>query len=76
MISFVIIPRNRRYWIEAIADDGIRRPVEWFASEDRAVQRLHALQERQDAIELRKALISEVPPSWRPIARSWSLEPI
>jgi hypothetical protein len=72
MSGFVIIPRNRRYWIEAIADDGSRRPVEAHVSEEAAVRRLRLLNERQDAIEQRKALHARVPPSWQPAATAGS----
>jgi len=71
MTGFVITPRHRRYWIEALDDDGSRRPVESFANEEAAVTRLRQLNERQDAIEQRKALHAQVPPSWQPAGRQF-----
>ena len=44
IVDYAIVPRNRRYWIEAIAEDGSRHPIEHFDTEDAAVRRLRELQ--------------------------------
>jgi hypothetical protein len=52
MTTYTIVPRNREYWIEAIAEDGSRELVERFDSEDKAVQRLRKLKPSiQDVIK-------------------------
>ena len=54
MIGYAIVPCRRGYWIEAIHEDGERRPVGCFPNEDAAVRRLHELQDRQEAKERRR----------------------
>ena len=44
MNTYTVVPRGGAYWIEAIANDGPRRLIERFDTEDAAVQRLRALQ--------------------------------
>jgi hypothetical protein len=46
MVEYAIVPRNRGYWIEAIANDGSRQMLERYDTEDAAVSRLRALQEK------------------------------
>jgi hypothetical protein len=46
MVNYTVVPRGRGYWVEVIADDGSRYPVERYNTEDEAVQRLHVLQEK------------------------------
>ena len=53
MVAYAIMPRRRSYWIEAIHENGERRPVGCFPSEDAAVRRLHELQCAQEAKERR-----------------------
>jgi hypothetical protein len=54
MVVYAIIPRRRSYWIEAVDDEGERRPIGRFPNEDAAVRRLHELQEKQEASERRR----------------------
>jgi hypothetical protein len=54
MVAYAIIPRRRGYWIEAVDEDGERRPIGCFPNEDAAVRRLHELQGRQEAKERRR----------------------
>ena len=44
IVNYAIVPRNRRYWLEAIAEDGSRYPIEHLDTEDAAVRRLRELQ--------------------------------
>jgi hypothetical protein len=46
MVQFIITPRDRGYWIEAIQSDGSRKPVKRYDTEDAAVHRLRILQEK------------------------------
>ena len=46
MTQYTIAPRGRGYWIEAVAEDGSRRPLERYDSEEAAVRRLRMLQEK------------------------------
>jgi hypothetical protein len=43
MTAYVITPRRRCYWFVEICDDGRRRLVEKFSSEDQAVMGLRML---------------------------------
>jgi hypothetical protein len=43
IVNYAIVPRNRRYWIESIAEDGLRQAIEHFDAEDAAVRRLREL---------------------------------
>ncbi len=54
MVAYAIVPRRRSYWIEAIHEDGERRPVACFPNENAAVRRLHELQDRQESKERRR----------------------
>jgi hypothetical protein len=54
MVAYAIMPRRRSYWIEAIHENGERRPVGCFPNEDAAVRRLHELQGAQEAQERRR----------------------
>jgi hypothetical protein len=54
MVAYAIMPRRRSYWIEAIHENGERRPVGCFPNEDAAVRRLHELQVAQEAQERRR----------------------
>jgi hypothetical protein len=54
MVVYAIVPRRRSYWIEAVEDDGERRSVGCFPTEEAAVRRLHELQERQESRERRR----------------------
>jgi hypothetical protein len=47
MVSYTVTPRGRSYWLEAIDNDGSRRQVERFDTEDLAVQRLRVLNEKE-----------------------------
>ena len=42
--TYTIVPRNGKYLVEAIAEDGSRDLVEWFDTEDAAVRSLRGLQ--------------------------------
>jgi hypothetical protein len=55
MIQFTIVPRGRAYWIEAVREDGSRKPVERYASEDAAIARLRMLREKTDRLEPRES---------------------
>lgn len=54
MAQYVIIPRGRKYWIEATDAGGVRRPVAAYSTEEAALQRLQSL--------LRKADLAAKPP--------------
>lgn len=54
MVAYAIIPRRRSYWIEAVEEDGERRPIGCFPNEEAAIRRLHELQVRQEAMERRR----------------------
>lgn len=43
MLQFTIVLRGRAYWVEAIQEDGTRRPVERYDTEDAAVSGLRML---------------------------------
>jgi hypothetical protein len=51
MTTYTIIPRDRRYWIEAIARDGSREFVERFDTEDAAVREYRALQAKAGIVD-------------------------
>jgi hypothetical protein len=61
MGKFTIVPRGHVYWIEAIAEDGSRTPVERYETEDAAVRRLHALQPTTEAASKRNAALEPGP---------------
>jgi hypothetical protein len=46
MVQFTITPRGRGYWVEMMRDDGSRKPVERYDTEEAAVSRLRMLQEK------------------------------
>jgi hypothetical protein len=54
MVAYAIVPRRRRYWIEAVHENGERLPVACFLTEDAAVRRLHELQGLEEAKERRR----------------------
>jgi hypothetical protein len=45
METFAIVPRGRGYWIEAIAEDGSRKVIQRYDTEDAALGRLRVLQQ-------------------------------
>ena len=52
-MTYTIVPRGRRYWIEKVEEDGSRERVESFDTEDKAVRRLRGLDQRENEIERR-----------------------
>jgi hypothetical protein len=62
MANFTITPRGKGYWIEKVADDGTRTPVERYKSEDKALQALKVLQRRASL---------EIPALGMPSKRIW-----
>jgi len=56
-MDFVVTPRRRSYWIEAIHDGGEHRVIACCASEDDALERLRELREGQQAREHRRMAV-------------------
>ena len=54
MTTYTILPGAPGYWITEIADNGLRKRIERFATEDAAVRRLRALQQAAQVMERRK----------------------
>jgi hypothetical protein len=48
MGQFTITPRRKAFWLVRTERDGSRTPVERFATEDEAIDRLKALQRRDE----------------------------
>jgi hypothetical protein len=48
MKTLTIMPRGNKYWIEEVRDDGTRRMVIAFGTEEAAVQCLKDLQSRAE----------------------------
>ena len=57
MVSFSITPRGKGYWIEKTDHDGSRTVIERVATEDEALRRLKALQQRAAMIERKSATL-------------------
>ena len=51
--EYVIVPRKRLYWVEAVDREGSRRVIEVFREEGAAVERLRSLQSQREKMELR-----------------------
>ncbi len=78
MVVYAIVPRRRSYWIEAVEDDGERRSVGCFPTEEAAVRRLHELQERQRierATPCRAGNIEVERPAWPPYSARYGHNP-
>jgi hypothetical protein len=58
MDKFTIVPRSHGYWIEVIAENGSRKPIERYDTEDAAVQRLRVLQQTAKDISERNAAMT------------------
>ena len=56
VVAYTIVPRGRGYWILANGNNGVRRPIERFDTEDKAVRRLRELQNAADPVE-RKSIV-------------------
>ena len=54
MSDFVIVPRQRGYWIYEVRGEGKRRAIGCFSCEDEAVKRLRRLQAAEDTREQRR----------------------
>ncbi len=52
-VAYVIVPRRRHYWLEAVHHGGMRHVIDSFREEAAAVLRLRELQGEQEAIERR-----------------------
>ena len=61
MVQFTIIPRGRGYWIEATGADGSRQTVERYDTEDAAIRRLRALQDRAEFVEGQSSAMRPAP---------------
>jgi len=61
MPEFEIVPRGQGYWIDAIADDGTRTPLERLDTKAKAVERVRVLEQRMK---------SSKPPSAAPSVRT------
>ena len=48
MRTFVIVPRGKKYWIEATNEDGVRQMIIAFATEDAALRCLKDFQQREE----------------------------
>jgi hypothetical protein len=48
MKTFIVMPRNKRYWVEEVGEDGSRRIVIGFGTEDAALKCRRDLQDRAD----------------------------
>jgi hypothetical protein len=48
MRTFAIVPRGRKFWIEATSDDGVRKMVIGFGTEAAALRCLKDFQEREE----------------------------
>jgi hypothetical protein len=48
MRTFAIVPRGKKFWIEATSDDGIHQMIIAFATEDAALRCLKDFQEREE----------------------------
>ena len=51
VVSYTIVPRGRGYWIEATDERRLRRQIERFDTEDKAVRRLRELQNPPTVVE-------------------------
>jgi hypothetical protein len=49
METFHIVPRGKKYWVEAVGEDGARKSVVAFATEEAALQCLRSLQHEAEA---------------------------
>lgn len=58
MATFTIVPRGRGYWIEAIAENGSRKLIERYDTEDAAVGRLRVLQQTPEDVSKRSAAMA------------------
>ena len=47
MTKFEVVPRGHGYWIEAIADDGTRTPLERIDTKASALERVRVLEQRE-----------------------------
>jgi len=57
VVVYTIVPRGRGYWIIANGNNGVRRPIERFDTEDTAVRRLRELQKQTDAIDRKNIVL-------------------
>jgi hypothetical protein len=48
MRTFVIVPRGKKYWIEATSEDGVRQMIIAFGTENAALRCLKDFQEREE----------------------------
>jgi hypothetical protein len=62
MRTFVIVPRGKKYWIEATNEDGVRQMIIAFATEDAALRCLKDFQQREE----REGDVPPPPPSKMP----------
>jgi hypothetical protein len=58
MDKFTVVPRSHGYLIEVIAENGSRKPIERYDTEDAAVQRLRVLQQTAKDISERNAAMT------------------
>jgi hypothetical protein len=47
MTKFDVVPRGQGYWIEAVAEDGTRTPLERLDTKARALERVRVLEGRE-----------------------------
>ena len=57
MVSYVIVPRRRGYWIEGIDETVSRRTIERFDTEEMAIQRRRVLRANAGTVERRKDIL-------------------
>ncbi len=48
MKTFIVVPRGKKYWVEEVAEDGRRRIVLSFGTEEAALKCRLDLQDRAD----------------------------
>jgi hypothetical protein len=51
MVRYTIVPQGRGYVILANDNNGVRRPIERFDTEDKAVRRLRELQSKAGMVQ-------------------------
>jgi hypothetical protein len=47
MTKFDVVPRGQGYWLEAVAEDGTRTPLERLDTKARALERIRVLEGRE-----------------------------
>ena len=68
MTKFDVVPRGQGYWLEAVAEDGTRTPLERLDTKARALERIRVLEGRERLSkrpkQRRSATPSKKPRQW------------